>query len=194
VFVFKCTAFQLCGYIHHFFKSCWCHWITFCLKLFWVLTPEFVFRRNSGCLSWLLLRSGMCWHDSPSACCTARRAMFLWQSDSYSDFQNAQKWPKWNSQCVPDFTVFEDKFLHCLHISICIAYHWCIFSPGDTAFKLGKPLRNVCSSHFLLYKFLKMPYYFFSSASKMWCRHTVVPSVQVSRYAKISNGTACACT
>jgi hypothetical protein len=30
----------------------------------------------------------------------------------------------------------------------------CIFSPGDTACILGKPLRNMCSSHFMLYKFL----------------------------------------
>jgi hypothetical protein len=54
--------------------------------------------------------------------------------------------------------------------------------------------KNVCSSHFLLYKVLKIPYYFFSSSSKMWCRHTVVQSVQLSRYAKITNGTARACS
>jgi hypothetical protein len=50
-----------------------------------------------------------------------------------------------------------DKFVHLVRIFICFAHQWTswvfgIFSRCHTTFELGKPLNNLCSSHFLLSK------------------------------------------
>ena len=69
-------------------------------------------------------------------------------------FQNALNWWKLNHQHISkfmesDFYVFKDKFLHSTH---CFAHQWMpqvfgIFNEDHTAFKLGKSLKNLCSSH-----------------------------------------------
>jgi hypothetical protein len=72
-------------------------------------------------------------------------------------FKNTLKWPKWHFHKGSNFTdsgysVFVDKFLHSTHVFNCFASSWMfwafsIFNIGHTTFEVGKPLKNLCSSH-----------------------------------------------
>lgn len=114
------------------FESWWCHWIAFCLKQFWFLSPEFVLRRNSGCLARLLLRL-TCADMMPLQLVVQHAGQCL--CGNLMCIQTFRMlWSDPNDICnvlLTDFMVFEDKCLHCFHIFICFAYNWCIFSPGD---------------------------------------------------------------
>jgi hypothetical protein len=72
-----------------------------------------------------------------------------------------------------------------------------VFNKGHTAFKLGKPLKNLCSAPCLLsrsyYQHFKIFHSTFPIWSKMWYRHAVFSILPFSRYAKTENGTTYTC-
>jgi hypothetical protein len=91
-------------------------------------------------------RSWICWQSN--AC---------WECHSYLSELNKVKFANVRNSMDGDSSVFKDKCLQWVNIFFCLVCWWTLwvldgFSRGHTVFELGKPLRNLCSSPFLLCK------------------------------------------
>jgi len=104
---------------------------------------------------------GTCWHHPPHA----PHCGGAWIDRTWTHLQivlkNALNWTKLKSQHITNLMdsvcSFFDKALISIHSFICLACSWMswefgVSNRGHTAFELIKPLKNLCSTHFLLSK------------------------------------------
>jgi hypothetical protein len=93
----------------------------------------------------------------------ASRSWISWQSNacwechSYFSELTKVKFANVRNSMDGDSSVFKDMCLHWVNIFFCLVCWWTLwvldgFSRGHTVFELGKPLGNLYSSPFLLYK------------------------------------------